>query len=172
MNHRRTIITLSAVTALGLALLPGSAVSQQRSLKDQIVGTWTIVSQSQTLTNGSKVEAFGANPKGVNVFDANGHFYVIYTRSDMPKIASNNRLNPTAEEAKAIALGSLAIMGTYNVDGAKKTIVARPEASTFANLVGTAQNWTIVSVTADELTYSLQALGDGGQVVTTFRRAK
>jgi hypothetical protein len=32
--NRRSICSLSAITALGLALLPGSAVSQQKSLKD------------------------------------------------------------------------------------------------------------------------------------------
>jgi hypothetical protein len=169
---QRHMIALSAITALGLALLPGGAVGQQRSLKDQLVGTWTIVSQEQTLPNGSKVEALGANPKGVNIYDANGHFYILYARSDLPKIASNNRLTPTPEEAKAIALGSIGIAGTYTVDEAKKTIAVRPDASTFANLVGTQQNWTITSITADELKYSLEALGGGGQILTTFTRAK
>ena len=41
---RRNILGLSLITALGLALLPSSAVSQQKSLKDQLVGTWTLVS--------------------------------------------------------------------------------------------------------------------------------
>jgi hypothetical protein len=36
--NRRDIFGLSAIAALGLALLPGSAVSQQKSLKEQIVG--------------------------------------------------------------------------------------------------------------------------------------
>ena len=82
MNQRH-IITLSAIAALGLALLPGSAVSQQKSLKDQLVGTWTMVSQDQTLPNGSKLQPFGANPKGINVFDANGRFYLMCCASGL-----------------------------------------------------------------------------------------
>jgi hypothetical protein len=171
MNQRH-IIALSTIGALGLALLPGTAVSQQRSLKDQLVGTWAIVSQEQTLPNGSKVQPLGANPKGVNIYNANGSFYILYVRSDLPKMASNNRLTPTPEEAKAIALGSIVIVGTYTVNEAKKTIAVRPDASTFANLVGTQQNWTIASITADELKYSLEAMGGGGQILTTFTRAK
>jgi hypothetical protein len=31
--HRRSIFTLSAIAALGLAMLPGSAVAQPKSLK-------------------------------------------------------------------------------------------------------------------------------------------
>jgi hypothetical protein len=38
--NRRSILGLSMMTALGLALLPGNAVSQQKSLKEQLVGTW------------------------------------------------------------------------------------------------------------------------------------
>ncbi len=68
------IITLSAVTALGLVLLPSGAISQQRSLKDQLVGTWTIISFETTPPNGTKLQPFGANPKGINVYDANGRF--------------------------------------------------------------------------------------------------
>jgi len=42
--NRRCILSISAMTALGLALLPGSAVAQQKSLKETLVGTWTLVS--------------------------------------------------------------------------------------------------------------------------------
>jgi hypothetical protein len=43
--NRRGILTISAVTAFGLGLLPG-AFAQQKSLKEQIVGTWSITSVS------------------------------------------------------------------------------------------------------------------------------
>jgi len=45
--NRRYIISVSALMALGLALLPSSAISQQKSLKEQLVGTWTLVSAIQ-----------------------------------------------------------------------------------------------------------------------------
>jgi hypothetical protein len=34
--NRRSLISLSAIAALGLAVLPGIAVSQQKPLKDMI----------------------------------------------------------------------------------------------------------------------------------------
>jgi len=37
--NRRGILSLSAITAMGLALLPGNAVGQQKTLKEQLVGT-------------------------------------------------------------------------------------------------------------------------------------
>ena len=40
---------LSSIAALGLALLPGSALAQQKSLNELLVGTWTAVSLEQTI---------------------------------------------------------------------------------------------------------------------------
>ena len=39
----RNILTLPLIIAVSIVLLPGSATSQQKSLKEQIVGTWRTV---------------------------------------------------------------------------------------------------------------------------------
>ena len=70
--NTRSILSISAMTVLGLALVPSSAVSQQKSLKDQLVGTWTIVSDEITAPNGAKQQPYGANPKGILILDAGG----------------------------------------------------------------------------------------------------
>jgi hypothetical protein len=41
---RRAFVTIASVAVLGLALLPTNLSSQQGSLKDQLIGTWTVVS--------------------------------------------------------------------------------------------------------------------------------
>src|SRR6266852_6504965 len=105
--NRLGILSLSAIAALGLALLPGSAISQQKSLKDQLVGTWTLASWEWVRPDGSKVQRFGTNPKGIVTFDANGRVFLMYARPDLPKIASNNPSTPTPEEAKALVDGSI-----------------------------------------------------------------
>src|SRR5829696_7352927 len=99
-----------------LALLPGTALSQQKSLKDQLVGDWIVASWEQTAKDGTKSQRFGANPKGTAVFQPNGRFFIMFVRPDLPKVASMNPENPTPEEAKAIAAGSIAYFGTYTVD--------------------------------------------------------
>jgi hypothetical protein len=55
--NRRSVLSLSTIAALGLVLLPGSAGSQQmgKSLKEQLVGTWALVSFDSTDTSGAKV---------------------------------------------------------------------------------------------------------------------
>lgn len=69
---RCNVISLSAVMALGLVLLPGSAVSQKKTLRDQLIGSWTVVTWERTNPNGNKIHTFGAKPKGITIFSADG----------------------------------------------------------------------------------------------------
>ena len=62
--NRRSLLSLSTITALGFALVPGSAIAQQKSLKDQIVGSWTLVQAIDIHADGTKTNSWGANPKG------------------------------------------------------------------------------------------------------------
>ena len=168
----RNILSLSAITALGLALLPGSAVSQTKSLKDQLVGSWTPVAWEQVKKDGTKLERFGSNMKGFNVFDANGRFYLMFARADLPKLASNNVLTPTPEEAKAIATGMIAYYGTYTVDEGAKTITLRIEASSLPNQLGLEQKRTITSISPTELKYrNTTIVGGDGQINVTLKRS-
>src|SRR5499427_198392 len=146
--NRRSVLS---IMLLGLTALPNSAISQQWSIKDQLVGTWTLASWEHALPNGSKVQSYGPNPKGIVVFDAKGRFFLMFARPDLPKIASNNPATATAEEAKAVMAGSIAYFGTYTVDDGNKVISLRMDASTFANQLSTDQKRTITSITADEL---------------------
>jgi hypothetical protein len=63
--NRRSILSVSAITVLGLAVMPGSAVSQQKSLKEQIVGTWTFVSVIETKPDGSKFDGVRGLERGL-----------------------------------------------------------------------------------------------------------
>jgi len=170
--NRRSIISLSAMTTLGLALLPGSTFAQQKSLREQLIGTWTVVSWEQTIKDGSKLQRFGTNPKGVNFFDADGHFFIMFARPDLPKIASNNASTMTPEEAQAIASGSIAYFGTYTVDETSKIITLRVESSSRPNQLGVDQKRAITSLTADELKYTNLTAITGSAINIAFKRAK
>jgi len=172
MNRRNTI-NLSAITALGLAFSLNSAVAQTKSLKDQLVGTWTVVSWEQTNKDGGKQQDFGSNPKGVASFDANGHFFVMFARPDLPKIASPDRTKVSPQEAQAINVGSIAYFGTYTLDEPSKTVSLRIESSTYPNQLGAEAKRVIKSITADELKYTnTTPVSGGGSIDTTFKRAK
>ena len=111
---------------LASALLPSSVGAQEISLKE-LVGSWIFVSAQDVKPDGSKIDPWGPNPKGAAMYDANGRFTFMIMRSDLPKFASNNRAQATAEEGKAVAQGMIAFYGTYTVNEADKTLTTRIE---------------------------------------------
>jgi hypothetical protein len=138
---RRSVLSISAIMMLGLTASPNSAISQQWSRKDQLVGTWTLASWEHVLPNGSKVQSYGSNPKGIVVFDAKGRFFLMFVLPDLPKIASNDPATATSEEAKDLLAGSIAYFGTYGVNDADRVINLRLEASTFNKSARERSEW-------------------------------
>jgi hypothetical protein len=169
---RSSILGMAAMTALGLAALSGGVVAQERTLKEQLIGTWTLVSSDQVRPDGSKLKQFGVNPTGVNLFEANGHFFVLIASADESKIASNNPNKANSEEGGGLIPKSMAYYGTYTVNEAEKVIMLHLDASTFPNLVGTGQKRIITSLTANELKYSNPAAMPGIQVHQVWMRAE
>lgn len=147
-------------------------MAQQKSLKQQIVGTWTLVSWVQTHADGSKNYRFGSNPKGVNTFSPDGHFSLILLRPDLPKISSGNPMKPTPEEAVAIVQGSIAYYGKYAVDEASRTLSLQLDATTLVNQLGLEQKRTIDSIGPEEMRYSNQnVVGNLGKIELAWKRA-
>jgi hypothetical protein len=176
MNRRTTFtLTMMALMGAGLVFLAGNVVAQQpaRSLKQQLIGTWTFVVTEANQPDGSKILPFGPKPKGVNIFTEDGHFVQIQIADGIPKFASNSRVTGTSEENKAAVQGSLALFGTYTVDETAKMIIYKVESSTFPNWVGLEQRRPIDSVTADELRHSnLAGSIAGATTVNIWSRAK
>src|ERR1700688_905049 len=89
----RTILVLSTTASFALALLSSNVMAQTKSLKDQLVGTSTLVSFERTV-NGTKAPV--ANPKGFLIFDAGGRYVMVGERGDRPKFKSPSQ--PTTDE--------------------------------------------------------------------------
>jgi hypothetical protein len=155
--NRLGILGLSTVAALGLAL-PGSALSQQKSLKEKLVGTWSQVSIDIAFSDGTKRPLYGENPKGIVIYTSDGYFSLMQARADLPKLASGRSSTATPDEAKAVLAGSIAYFGRYSVDEASNVLTLDIQASTFANQVGDpAENRTITSLTESELKFTRPA---------------
>jgi Lipocalin-like domain len=135
---RRSIIGMSVTTVLGLAWLPSGAVSQQKSMKEQLLGTWSLVSFELVRPDGSRASTYGVNPKGIAFFDAGGHYIITVMRSDRAKYAIDGPTQGTAEENKATAQGTITYFGTYSIDEADRTIAIHIDGSSFPNWNGAA----------------------------------
>jgi Lipocalin-like domain len=131
---------LSGVAIASLVLSQPSEVWAQqkvRSLKDRLVGSWSLVSNYQQYPDGTKTNIFGENQKGNVMFDRRGRFSFHIYNPDRPKFASNNRMEGTAEENKRAVQSTIAYYGTYSVNEKDSMLTYHIEYCTFPNWDGT-----------------------------------
>jgi len=157
-----------AIAALTMSLSVGDAAGQ--SLKEQLLGTWILVSHESVRGDGAKSSVYGANPKGVAFFDAGGHFIITAMRSDRAPYAADFPTQGTAEENKATAQGTITYFGTYSISEADRTIAIHVEASSFPNWNGADQK-RAVALIGDQLTLTARALQTGGHADVVWKRA-
>jgi hypothetical protein len=153
-------------------LVPSSAVSQQKSLREQLVGAWTLVSFDDIAPNGTKRQYFGANPRGILILDAGGRYAVVEGRPDRPKFKDSSDLRfdtPAAEYGEA-ARAYAGYFGTWSVNEADKTLTQRLEGALIPNAEGTEQK-SSVGLAGDELKLTLNQAA-GGRIDFVYRRAK
>lgn len=141
---------IMALTLVGALASSSPTASQQPSLRQQLIGTWSFVVTAVHRKDGAKTDVFGPNPNGVLMFQPDGHFVLINTRPGRPKYVSGNRVQGTTDEFRETVLGSIAYFGTYAVDEAKKEFMLKIRGSTFPDYEGTEQVRPF-SIVGDEL---------------------
>jgi Lipocalin-like domain len=167
----KLVLTIFALLSLGIILPAGDAIAQEKLLKEQLVGTWMLVSSASIQPDGAKSDR--PNLKGIVIYTSDGHFAFVNARTDLPKLAANDRARATAEEARAVVAGSIAYYGTYSVNEVDKVITAKVEGSTFANMIGGAEQKRIItSLTADELKFTNPRTTSGATLELVWKRAK
>jgi Lipocalin-like domain len=142
MNRRR-VLSLSTVAVLGLALLPGNAPAQEKSLKDQLIGTWTLDSIYSQRGDSPKMDTWGSGVKGSLMLSPNGRFSLFIVAANRDESASKNPRIPVGQ--------ALGYFGTYTVDESAKTLTYHIEGSTFPRWDGTDRKETIEAISATDL---------------------
>jgi hypothetical protein len=157
---------------LGAAVLATDARAQQKpsELRQQMVGTWSL-SEQWVEQDGKKVQRFGANPKGLAIYDGNGRFATILLRADLPKFSSNNAMTGTADENKAIVQGSNATFGRWSVSEQDGSLISQIDGSTFPGWDGQNQRRTL-SIVGDEMKMCVGGAQIGGTVCAVWKRTK
>ena len=151
--------------------MPGEKAVAQTA--NELVGTWTLVS-STLEKDGKTTDFYGPNPMGQVTFGADGRFLSLITRSDLPKFVSNNRVEGTPEENKAVVQGSIAFFGTYLVSDTDKIFTVHIESCTFPNWNETERKSTF-SISGDELrdsSTSRPSTGGPGTAYVVWKRAQ
>jgi Lipocalin-like domain len=159
---------LFVIAALSFCLLSGGSLAQQRTLKEQLVGAWTLVSYER-MASGTKQTI--ANPKGILIFDAGGRYVMAGERGDRPKFKSAGQAT-TEELAAATQDFFAANFGTWSVSEADKILTQHFDGALRPNNEGTDVKSSI-SLTADELKLiNVMPLPTGASIEQVYRRAK
>ena len=169
---RRHILTGTAIAGMALTLTPVCGFAQQKTVKEQLVGTWSKVFSEQTYPDGRKEQYISDNPKGISTFDAYGRFSVIFVRSDFSREPSNDGVKPTPEEALAIAKGALSYYGTYTVNEADQTLTLDVEGTSFARTLGLVQTRLITRISDRSFTVRNTKTHAGEQIELIYTRIK
>ena len=141
-----------------------------QSLKEQLVGTWTLLAWEQKAAAGSRVLRYGENPAGIAFFDAGGRYIISVMRPDRANYASGALWQGTPEEHKATADETMTYFGTYAVTEADSSIGIHIEGSSFPNWNGTDQK-RFVAIDGERLTLTVRP--PSGEVVDViWKRTK
>ena len=166
------LIRIATMATLGLTSLSINAFAQQRSLKEQLVGTWTLVSYQSTAADGTKAPVFGAQPRGILMLDAGGRYAMVLDDPGRAKWKSNLRTQLSNEELAAAARGLVAQFGAWSVDETGKVLTRKVEGALSPNIPGTEQKPTI-TLSGDELTMTDANSGvTGTRTDAIYRRVK
>jgi hypothetical protein len=130
----------SALILLAVVLCSQCVLGQSESeIRDRIVGTWKLVSATQTMKDGTTrpYPRFGANGKGFLMYQPDGYMCADLVNPYRPKWA--DPAHPTPEERLAAADGTFAYCGRYEIDVKQKQIVHLPQVATDPGYVGSQQ---------------------------------
>ncbi len=131
------------------------AAASEKSLRDQLIGSWRFVSSISIRKDGSTFDRWGPTAKGIFIFERNGYY------SQM--IANTDRMfGPRAVSS----------FGKYSVDEAAKIIITEIEGSSTPKALGTVQRRTIIMLTEDQMKYLNPETPSGNTIEAVWQRIK
>ncbi len=134
MLDRRNILHVCGLAAMAVVAFSSGTTAQteQKSAKDLIAGSWTLMIADNVRGDGNKVPGFGPLPKGTAKFGADGRYSV----EVMPNSSSH---------------AAVSYSGSYTLDDSGKTLTLRIDESSNPDWRKTTQTGTMKFVTGEHL---------------------
>lgn len=147
--------------ALIVLSFPSGGTAQS---KETLVGTWKLVSATDTTEKGEVRDAYGRDPTGFLTYTADGRMMAIITSGGRKPLSVRDRVSaPTEERAEAFAT-VVAYAGRYTFAGDR--VVHHVEADVMQNLVNTDQVRFIVKIERNRVTLRTQPFLKNGVQIT------
>jgi Lipocalin-like domain len=155
--NRRDLFLGSAALGAGLVALPAASMAQARSVKEMLVGAWSLIDIYDETTDGVHHQSWGPGVEGLTIYTARGQFSAQVMAANRDKTLSKDPRQPVGL--------CVSYFGSYSVDEAAMSAVLRIERSSFPAWDGIERVSKIVAVTDEELktvaaTAHLPDLGD------------
>ena len=145
------------------------------SLRDRLIGAWSLVSYEERPVDGS--ESFypmGKTPKGIIMYTPDGFMLTQLSKPDRKPFASGDWFEATDAEFKHEATSYIAYTGPFAVDEEKQHLTHSMFISLFPNWIGQTQP-RVVRIEGDQLFLSTASpISSSGKTVNShlaWRRA-
>jgi hypothetical protein len=152
-----------ALLALCAVLVPSPLYAQ--SLREQVIGTWTLVSWTRFVGDVEEPLSFGRDPVGQVMFAPDGHMcFNVMRRNRAPFTSREFQAGTTDEKAFAYD-GYLGFCGRYDVDEQEHSVALRLDLSSYPNWTGTVQR-RFVDVAGNRLRLRTPPISAAGKPVS------
>lgn len=135
----KNLCVLFLAFSITTALNAQKREAKEASLREQLIGTWTLVSVDNIAANGSRSYPYGESPQGLLMVDGHGNYAIQILRALRPKVASGDKNKCTPEENAALVQGSNSHFGKISLDETNRTVTFHIEHASFPNWEGTEQ---------------------------------
>jgi hypothetical protein len=161
IKQMRSVMKIKHIIAAA-ALSVATTGPSFADMAEDVIGSWRLVSLQVVRPDGSRLDLFGQNPRGMQILSADGHFVNVITRESLPLYASANRMTGTDEEYRTIGQGSNGFFGTYSVDDDAGEVVFTIDTSIFPNWDGVEQRRSsVIEGNLWRYTNPMTVVGDG-----------
>ena len=110
-----------------------------KSMRDQVIGAWKLVSYQTTNEAGEQVYPLGEDAKGFILYTPDGYMSAQLMAQGRPAYASGDLHEGTQEEMAQAAAGYLAYSGRYEIDEGKGELTHHMDVSMNPTWLGQAQ---------------------------------
>lgn len=155
----RRLIHSLVLCAACVGLMSPSAYGQ--SLKEQVLGTWTLVSMARVVDDVEQPGLLGPDAIGQFMFGPDGHMCFNAMRRNRTQFGSAYP-GGTSEEKSAAYDSFVGYCGRYEVNEQERSILFRIELSTYPNWTGTTET-RFAEVTGTRLRINTPPMLSGGR---------
>jgi lipocalin-like protein len=154
MERREFIALLGAATAMIPSSTQAESLLPWNPSADKLFGAWGFASSVNTRKDGTPFDRWGANPKGILMFDRGGHYAQIIMGS----------------ESRVFGSKVFCAFGTFTIDEANNLLTTTISGCSVPKLSGVVQKRAILLLTPNELKYSNPTTATGTNAEVLWKR--